>query len=191
MLLEDDRHIRQFVASTLDSEGYRVATAGSVREANLELGRNQPDLLVPDLGLLSYVSRIVAVDPARRRIVVERRAEGGVQVLETAMPALITMLEGSNELRFATTPGMFRAVRASVRHWDRAAAGIEDIKQIGLKGSPTIISRVFGPTPRAEKARLVAFDPADPDASAANLKQLLDEMPKVRKELESRRANTR
>jgi len=42
-----------------------------------------------------------------------RRAprRGGVQVLETAMPALITLLEGSNEIRFATTPGMFRAAR--------------------------------------------------------------------------------
>ena len=51
LVVEDDRHIRQFVASTLESEGYRTATAGSVREANLELGRNQHDLLVLDLGL--------------------------------------------------------------------------------------------------------------------------------------------
>ena len=63
-------------------------------------------------------------------VVVERRAEGGVQVLETAMPALITMLEGSNEIRFASTPGMFRAARATVRHWDRNAAGIEDIPAV-------------------------------------------------------------
>jgi two-component system KDP operon response regulator KdpE len=51
LVVEDDRHIRQFVASTLESEGYRIAAAGSVREANLELGRNQFDLLVLDLGL--------------------------------------------------------------------------------------------------------------------------------------------
>ncbi len=142
-----------------------------------------------DMQLLTYVSRIVEIDPAQRRIVVERRAEGGVQVLETAMPALITMLEGSNEIRFASTPGMFRAARATVRHWDRNAAGIEDIKLVGLKGSPTIVSRVFGPTPRAEKARPIPFDPADPDSSAANLlEHLLNEMPKVRKELEQRRS---
>ena len=55
-----------------------------------------------DLGLLTYVARIVELDLSGRRIVVERRAEGGVQVLETALPVLITMLEGTNELRFAT-----------------------------------------------------------------------------------------
>ncbi|MDA8127552.1 MAG: electron transfer flavoprotein subunit beta/FixA family protein [Betaproteobacteria bacterium] len=142
-----------------------------------------------DMQLLTYVSRIVEVDPAKRSIVVERRAEGGVQVLQTALPALVTMLEGSNEVRFASTPDMFRAVRATVRHWDRNDAGIEDIKQVGLKGSPTIVSRVFGPTPRAEKARQVPFDPADPDSTAASLlEQLLADVPKVRKELEQRRS---
>lgn len=141
-----------------------------------------------DMQLLTYVSRIVEVDPAKRSIVVERRAEGGVQVLQTALPALVTMLEGSNEVRFASTPNMFRAVRATVRHWDRNDAGIEDIKQVGLKGSPTIVSRVFGPTPRAEKAKQVPFDPADPDSAAASLlEQLLADVPKVRKELEQRR----
>lgn len=145
-----------------------------------------------DMQLLTYVSRIVEVDPARRRIVVERRAEGGVQVLETALPALVTMLEGGQEIRFAATPDMFRAARASIHHWDRNAAGIEDIKLVGLKGSPTIVSRVFGPTPRADKAKPVAFDPADPDGSATSLlARLLDEMPKARKELEQRRAGTR
>lgn len=140
------------------------------------------------LELLTYVSRINEFDLANRRIVVERRAEGGVQVLETRLPALITMLEGSNEMRFGTTPNMFRAARATVRHWDRTSAGIEDIKFVGLKGSPTIVSRVFGPTPRAEKAVQIAFDPADPDtAGVALLDKILAESPRAAKELAKRR----
>ncbi|MFT3849640.1 MAG: electron transfer flavoprotein subunit beta/FixA family protein [Propionivibrio sp.] len=138
--------------------------------------------------LLTYVSRINEFDLTNRRIVVERRAEGGVQVLETRLPALITMLEGSNEMRFGTTPNMFRAARATVRHWDRTSAGIEDIKFVGLKGSPTIVSRVFGPTPRAEKAVQITFDPADPDtAGAALLEKILAESPRAAKELAKRR----
>ena len=139
------------------------------------------------LELLTYVSRINEFDVANRRIVVERRAEGGVQVLETRLPALITMLEGSNEMRFGSTPNMFRAARAAVRHWDRTSAGIEDIKFVGLKGSPTIVSRVFGPTPRAEKAVQIAFDPANPDtAGAALLEKILVESPCAAKELAKR-----
>ena len=141
-----------------------------------------------DLGLLTYVARIVELDLSGRRIVVERRAEGGVQVLETALPVLITMLEGTNELRFATTPDMFRADRAEIRTWDRTQTGIEDIKYVGLKGSPTVVSRVFGPTPRAERAVCIDFDPANPDAAAAALlDKVLAESPRAAKELARRR----
>ena len=138
--------------------------------------------------LLTYVSRINTLALAERRIVVERRAEGGVQVLETQLPALITMLEGTNEMRFATTPDMFRAARAEVRYWDRTSAGIEDIKRVGLKGSPTVVSRVFGPTPRAQKAVQIAFDPENPEAAgAALLEKIQAESPRAAKELALRR----
>lgn len=143
-----------------------------------------------ELELLTYVSRINEIDLGARRIVVERRAEGGVQLLQTRLPALITMLEGSNELRFATTPNMFRAARAAIREWNRDSAGIDDIKKVGLKGSPTIVSRVFGPTPRAEKAIQIAFDAAAPgSAGEALLARVLAESPRVGKELAQRRSS--
>jgi electron transfer flavoprotein beta subunit len=54
------------------------------------------------MNLLTYVSKIVEVDLDGRTLTVERRAEGGVQLLQTTLPSLITMLEGTNEMRFAT-----------------------------------------------------------------------------------------
>jgi electron transfer flavoprotein beta subunit len=99
--------------------------------------------------LLTYVSRVVKLDLDASRLVVERRAEGGVQVLESPLPALITMLEGTNEMRFAGLADMLRAARFPVRKWNKDDAGIEDVGKIGLKGSPTVVSKVFGPTPRA------------------------------------------
>lgn len=106
------------------------------------------------VNLLTYVSRIVEVDLDGRRIRVERRAEGGVQLLETTLPSLITMLEGTNEMRFATMADMLRAGRCPVRRWNKDDAGIEDVSKIGLKGSPTVVSKVFGPTPRATQAEM-------------------------------------
>ncbi|ACC76625.1 MULTISPECIES: electron transfer flavoprotein subunit beta/FixA family protein [Paraburkholderia] len=105
--------------------------------------------------LLTYVSRIVEIDVDARTIVVERRAEGGVQVLKTALPCLVTMLENTNELRFATLPAMIHAAGFPVRKWNREQAGIEDASKIGLKGSPTVVSKVFGPTSRAETAEML------------------------------------
>jgi electron transfer flavoprotein beta subunit len=74
-----------------------------------------------------------------------------VQLLDTTLPSLITMLEGTNEMRFATMDDMLRAARFQVRKWNKDDAGIEDVTKIGLKGSPTVVSKVFGPTPRSRR----------------------------------------
>jgi len=110
------------------------------------------------LQLLTYVSRIVETNLDNDTITVERRGEGGVQVLQTKLPALITMLENTNEMRFASLPAMIQAAAYQVRKWNKEDAGIEDLTKIGLKGSPTVVSKVFGPTPRSEKAEMLVMD---------------------------------
>jgi electron transfer flavoprotein beta subunit len=108
--------------------------------------------------LLTYVSKINEVDLDGRGITVERRAEGGVQRLKTTLPSLVTMLEGTNEMRFATMDDMLRAARVQVRKWNKDDAGIEDITKIGLKGSPTIVSKVFAPKARSARAEMQTVD---------------------------------
>ncbi|WP_298235601.1 electron transfer flavoprotein subunit beta/FixA family protein [uncultured Azohydromonas sp.] len=124
-----------------------------------------------NMNLLTYVSRIVEVDLDKRRIKVERRAEGGVQLLDTTLPSLITMLEGTNEMRFATMDDMLRAGRCTVRKWNKDDAGIEDVTKIGLKGSPTVVSKVFGPTPRSEKADMMVVADTSVNDVCLNLLQ--------------------
>jgi electron transfer flavoprotein beta subunit len=120
------------------------------------------------LQLLTYVSGIDAVDLDHREITVRRRAEGGVQVIRTRLPALITMLEGTNQIRYASMDDMFRAARFEVRKWNKDMAGIEDVTKIGLKGSPTVVSKVFAPKPRAVKAQIIGGG-LDPQGMAAAL----------------------
>jgi electron transfer flavoprotein beta subunit len=108
-----------------------------------------------NLNQLTYVEKIDRLDPDADEIVVHRRAEGGVHVLKTELPCLITMLEGSNSIRFASMDDMFRAARAEVTVWSAADAGIEDQTRCGLRGSPTVVRKVFAPKPRQEKAKLI------------------------------------
>ncbi len=139
------------------------------------------------LQLLTYVAKIVQVDLERREIVVERRAEGGVQVLKTSLPCLITILEGTNEMRFASMPDMFRAARYPLKLWDRTAAGIEDVTKVGLKGSPTLVNKVFTPTPRTQRAEMIAVESGKPgDLAVELLNRMLTRFPSIDQELAKR-----
>ena len=135
------------------------------------------------LQLLTYVSAIDSLDLAQRSITVQRRSEGGVQVIQTRLPALITMLEGSNQIRFASMGDMFRSARFEVPKWNKERAGIEDVSKIGLKGSPTVVSKIFTPKPRAVKAQMIGAD-LDADGTAnAILDILSSQHPRLAQEL--------
>lgn len=136
------------------------------------------------LQLLTYVSRIVELDLVKCEIVVERRAEGGVQVLRTAVPCLITMLENTNELRFSTLPNMIHSARVPIRLWNKDQAGIEDVAKIGLKGSPTVVSKVFGPTARTDKAEVLLLEESLPrDVSLNLIQRIFTRNPALEQEL--------
>ena len=54
---------------------------------------------------------------------------------------------------------------AEIVTWSAKDAGIEDIAKCGLKGSPTVVKKVFAPPPRSERAILV--EPGDTASQAA------------------------
>jgi electron transfer flavoprotein beta subunit len=142
-----------------------------------------------DLVQLTYVAKIRGLDLDGRSIEVERRAEGGVQVLKTRLPCLVTMLEGTNEIRRGSMADAIRAARAEIVTWNAAAAGIEDVAKCGLRGSPTVVKRVFAPTPRAEKAHQVetAGKPAG-DIAASLVEEIFTRKPALEADLAARAA---
>jgi electron transfer flavoprotein beta subunit len=133
-----------------------------------------------DMQLLTYVSQVDSLDLTSRTVQVQRRAEGGVQVLTTRLPCLVTMLEGTNEMRFATMDNMFRAARYQLKVWDRVAAGIEDVSKIGLKGSPTVVSKVFAPQARTQRAEIIDSESGEPrDLALTLVSKLFTQHPAV------------
>ncbi len=122
-----------------------------------------------DLKLLTYVEKIVSVDTDQKEIILHRRAEGGVQVLKSKLPCLVTMLEGANEMRFASLDDMVRAARFKVKVWNKDAAGIEDVNKIGLKGSPTVVSKVFAPIQKTVRAEIIECASGEPKELTATL----------------------
>ncbi len=135
------------------------------------------------LGLvqLTYVAQIESLDPQTRSIKVQRRAEGGVQVLQSRLPCLVTMLESTNEIRRGSLTEALRAARAEIVKWSAVEAGVEDTAQCGLRGSPTIVKRVFAPSPRTERAALV--EPGQRPPAEALIEEIFKRQPKLEAEL--------
>lgn len=51
LLVEDDRHIRHFVRTSLEAEGWRVFETETVRQGLVDAATRRPDLVIADLGL--------------------------------------------------------------------------------------------------------------------------------------------
>ncbi len=136
-----------------------------------------------DLLQLTYVSAIVDIDDASRSIKLERRSEGGTQLLQSRMPCLITMLEGSNVVRRGKIDDALRAARADIVTWNAKDAGIEDLQLCGLRGSPTVVKRVFAPAARAEKAAAIELGANQAETADALIETIFTKMPAIEADL--------
>jgi electron transfer flavoprotein beta subunit len=136
-----------------------------------------------DMLQLTYVSAIREVDQEHRTVTLERRSEGGVQVLKSNLPCMITMLEGSNVVRRGRIDDALRAARAEIVTWSAKDAGIEDLQLCGLRGSPTVVKKVFAPSPRAEKAAQVEVGATPGDTAEALIGAIYAKMPKIEDDL--------
>jgi electron transfer flavoprotein beta subunit len=132
---------------------------------------------------LTYVAKIVETDLAGGQITVERRAEGGTQLLRTKLPALITMLEATNEMRRGSIENALLAARAQVISWSAADVGIEDLTKCGLRGSPTIVKKVFAPAARSEKAFQIEADGGPEKQAETLIAELFSRAPGVEDDL--------
>ncbi|MGE5587736.1 MAG: electron transfer flavoprotein subunit beta/FixA family protein [Clostridia bacterium] len=84
---------------------------------------------------------------ARGFIRVQRMTEEGYEVIESPLPALITVVKEINEPRMPSIKGMLRAKKAAITTWTAVDLGV-DPGRVGLAGSPTRVIRVFTPEHR-------------------------------------------
>lgn len=116
--------------------------------------------------LITYAIEIEAFDPLARTAIVHRRIEQGIEVLETALPALLTVEKEIAAVSRAPLPNLIRAARYQPEVWDAAAPVPFDAGQIGIKGSPTIVGKAFTPSPK-EPGELVRVAEAGLVAAAS------------------------
>src|SRR5688572_3234932 len=118
---------------------------------------------------LTSVLKIDEIDFEQKFVVVERLVEGGREVVRAQLQAVLTCTRELNMSRYAAFPDMVRAARYQPIAWDKVALGIaDDDPNIGLRGSPTIVSKVWAPAPRQRPgAQWIQAD--DPEKAAGEL----------------------
>ncbi|PRR73856.1 Caffeyl-CoA reductase-Etf complex subunit CarD [Moorella humiferrea] len=96
---------------------------------------------------LTYCMAIDAIDLEQGYIQVQRKLEGKREIVRGRLPALLTVVKEINELHYASLPALVRAARADIITWGKDDLEL-DPAQIGLKGSPTSVWRIFAPPAR-------------------------------------------
>ncbi|MDP2744056.1 MAG: electron transfer flavoprotein subunit beta, partial [Dehalococcoidia bacterium] len=76
-----------------------------------------------------------------------REIEGGAEVIEGKLPALLTAELELSTIRYASLPELVRSLRQTVRVWGaKELGGLPE--RLGLKGSPTSVKEIFAPPVR-------------------------------------------
>jgi len=123
---------------------------------------------------LTYVFKILKLDPESRALAVERLLEEGREVVETRLPALLTVVKDINQPRYPTFLGIRRATKLEIPVWGAADLPDTDATKLGLKGSPTQVVKVFSPPKREGKVTMITGDTVD-EAAAILADKLLAE----------------
>lgn len=115
------------------------------------------------------------VSDDRSMLTARRRIEGGDEVVEIKLPAMITCEKGLNEPRYASLPGIMKAKKKEIKKFGLADLGGLSSQDVGAAGSAT---RIVGYETLPERAacRMIAGEPAQ---QAAELVRALHEESKV------------
>ncbi len=113
---------------------------------------------------LTYAIKVRDIDA--QSITVERKTEGGREVAKALLPALITAEKELNELRYSSLPNMMKSAAYNPEVWEAKSLPY-DVTKMGLKGSPTSVSRIFPPPGKTGGEKIDGLK--DPKGAAANV----------------------
>lgn len=119
-----------------------------------------------DIPHIAYVGKIEEIQAGELGgyIRVQRMMEDGHDIIETSLPALITVVKEINVPRLPSLKRMLFAKKATITKYSKQDIEVDETK-IGLDGSPTRVIKVFHPPPRKGGEKILG----DPQHQAEQL----------------------
>ena len=146
--------------------GYGVIFCGkqATNENTAQVGPGVAEML--DIPHVAYVKKIEDINDKSMKV--ERMMEDGYDVIETPVPALLTVVKEINTPRIPSLKGKMAAKKAVIKILSAAAVNADE-KRIGLNGSPTQVMKIFTPPQRPGGEKFTGDAPA---VAAALVKKL-------------------
>ena len=178
-------HCKDAAFDGSDAAGYATVLAAAIRklgDVNLVLlgkhgvgddNQQVGTILAEKLGL-PQASVVVKLEVAGDKATAHREIEGGHEVVETSLPAVITTQKGLNEPRYASLKGIMAAKKKPLEAWDAASMDLNP-DSVGASGALTSYTSIELP-PARQAGKILEGEPAD---MAKELARLLREEAKV------------
>jgi len=131
-----------------------------------QVGPETADML--GIPFVAYIKKIEQVEGTK--MTAERMMDEGYDVVETSLPALITVVKEINEPRVPSLKGKMKAKNLKVTTWSAQDVGADEAK-CGLKGSPTKVVKIFPPAPRGQREILTGTIEEQITAAVKKLKE--------------------
>lgn len=112
---------------------------------------------------LTLVDKILSLDLEKKLIRVSRKLEGRHEIVEAPLPVMITVVRELNRPRYPTVPMRLSSQGGEVELWNNQVLKLDE-QSIGLKGSPTWVSRIF--SPQRDKGEIIGDGANDPEGTA-------------------------
>ncbi|MEH7354980.1 electron transfer flavoprotein subunit beta/FixA family protein [Neobacillus drentensis] len=102
-----------------------------------------------DIPPVTNVIEVSEVNQKEKTVLIKRKLTSGYELIQSEMPCLLTVEKEINGIEYSPMPNMIKAARYEPIIW--AVSDLENVDrtQLGLKGSPTIVGKMFTP-PRPE-----------------------------------------
>lgn len=125
-----------------------------------------------DLPVGSYIGKIDGL--ADGLVSAQRLLEDGHESLDIQLPAVLTVVKEVAFPRLPTLRGKQRARKAEVVTWNADDLGVPD-ENLGLKGSPTRVVKIFKPSVTRECEKISVTDDNSIDTAAGRVVEFLKE----------------
>ena len=112
---------------------------------------------------LTLVDRIESIDFLRKTIRVRRKLEGRHEIVEAPLPVMITVVRELNRPRYPIVPMRLESQDMEIKVWDNSVLNL-DVQSVGLKGSPTWVSKIF--SPERDQGEIIGDGLSDPVGTA-------------------------